>query len=267
MKKRLVPLIMAAAALIPACAPASTASDLSDLGFVDQSAFAALPMFASARQQLASFQAQLNGQYNSAMRGARSNADKQRLYSQFQQRFSTQQRVLFGPLFERVNLAIASVASTRKLSVVVDKRIIIYGGQDVTRDVVRLLESNQTILPLGTAPPQSPVGYVDPTAFQNSPEARAANDQMTAFVKQQQRVYGSQLARATTDAEKQQIAAAYNNAITQEQTKVLKPVVSHEQDVAGQVAARRGLVLIIDHADILYGATDITSDVQNALSK
>jgi outer membrane protein len=266
MKKRLLPLLIAAA-LIPAWAPASTATDLTDIGYVDQSAFATLPLFASARQQLASFQTQLNGQYAAAMRSARSNADKQRVYNQFQARFSDEQRILFGPLFERVNLAIASVASTRKLSVVVDKRIIIYGGQDVTRDVVKLLQSNQTILPLGTAPPPSPIGYVDPTAFQNSPEAKSANDQMTAFVRQQQRIYGSQLAHATTDQQKQQIAAAYNKAVADEQTKVLKPVVDHEQSVAAGVARSKGLLLIIDHADILYGATDITADVQNALNK
>ncbi len=267
MKKHLIPIIMAAAALVPACAPASTATDLTDLGYVDQSAFASLPMFNSARQQLASFQSSLNGQYNAAIRGAHTASDRQRIYNDFQNRYANEQRVLFGPLFERVNLAIASVASTRKLSVVVDKRIIIYGGQDVTKDVVRLLQSNQTILPLGTAPPPSPIGYVDPSAFQNSPQAKAANDQMNTFVQQQQRIYGAQLAHAKTDAQKQQIAAAYNKAIADEQAKVLKPVVDHEQDVAASIARRRGLLLIIDHADILYGATDITADVQNALSK
>jgi outer membrane protein len=267
MKRRLLPILIAAAVLVPACAPASTATDLTDIGYVDQSAFALLPMFASARQQLATFQAQLSGQYTSAMRGAHSNADRQRVYNNFQARYANEQRVLFGPLFERVNLAIASVASTRRLSVIVDKRIIIYGGQDVTKDVVKLLQSSQTILPLGTAPPPSPIGYVDPTAFQNSPQAKAANNEMNAFVQQQQHIYGAQLAHATSDTQKQQIAAAYNKAVADEQTKVLKPVVDHEQAVAASVARSKGLLLIIDHADILYGATDITADVQNALDK
>lgn len=267
MKTRLLPFLIVAAVLAPACAPASTASDLTDIGYVDQSAFATLPLFASARQQLASLQTQLSGQYNAAMRGAHSNADKQRVYNNFQTRYANQQRMLFGPLFERVNLAIASVASTRRLSVIVDKRIIIYGGQDVTRDVVKLLQSNQTILPLGTAPPPSPIGYIDPAAFQNSPQAKAANNEMNTFVQQQQRIYGAQLAHATTDAQKQQIAAAYNKAVADEQAKVLKPVVDQEQAVAASVARSKGLLLIIDHADILYGATDITADVQNALNK
>ena len=42
------------------------------------------------------------------------------------------QRQLFGPLFGRAQVAIASVASSKNLTVVVDKRIVVFGGQDIT---------------------------------------------------------------------------------------------------------------------------------------
>jgi outer membrane protein len=256
-----------AVALMTAGAPAATGSDLTGVGYVDQSAFASLPLFASVRQQLATYQQQTTAAYNNALRSARSNADKQRVSNEFQQRFSQEQQALAAPALERVQLAIASVASTRKLSVVVDKRIVIYGGQDITNDVVRLLQSSQTIMPLGTAPPPSPIGYVDSTAFQNSQQAQAANQQMTTYQQQQQRIYSAQLARASNDAQRNQIVAAYQKAMADEQAAILKPVVQHEQDVAAQVARRKGLLLIIDHSYLLYGGTDITTDVQNALSK
>jgi outer membrane protein len=267
MKKRVIPILLAVAGLMTAIAPASTATDLTDIGYVDQSAFASLPMFASVRQQLQTYQRQLSGQYTAAMRNARTAADKQRVQNDFNQRYAQEQQILAGPAFERVQLAIASVASTKKLAVVVDKRIVIYGGQDVTPDVVRLLRSSQTIMPLGTAPPPSPIGYIDPAAFANSPQAKAANDQMSAFVTQQQHIYGPQISKAKDGTQKQQLVTAYQNAIQAEQTKLIKPVVDHEQAVAGQVAQRKGLLLIIDHSDLLYGGTDITSDVQNALAK
>lgn len=267
MKKRIIPALIAAAGLMTAVAPAATASDLTAVGYVDQSAFASLPLFASVRQQLAAYQQRTAGAYNSALRSARTNADKQRVANEFQQRFSQEQQALATPALERVQLAIASVASTKKLSVVVDKRIVIYGGQDITNDVVRLLQSSQSIMPLGTAPPPSPIGYVDSTAFQNSPQAQSANQQMTAFQQQQQKIYSAQLARASNDGQRNAIVAAYQKAMADEQAKILKPVVQHEQDVAAQVARRRGLLLIVDHSYLLYGGTDITTDVQNALSK
>ncbi len=54
---------------------------------------------------------------------------------QFQQELSDKQREIVGPLFQRAQLAIAAVSASRSLSIVVDKRIVIYGGQDITKDV------------------------------------------------------------------------------------------------------------------------------------
>lgn len=268
MKKRLFPILLTAAALTTAIAPAATGKDLTDIGYVDQSRIAQLPSFMSVSRQLASFQTQLNSQYAAAMRSAHTPAARQRVSQEMQQRYSDEQRQVAGPQLMRVQLAIASVASTKGLSVVVDKRIIIYGGQDVTNDVLRLLQSTQTILPLGTAPPPSEIGFVDQSALGDSPIVKAASAQMQQFAESQRRLYSQQYVRAGNDTQKQQqIANAYNQSMQQENNKVLQPVIDRTQAVTGQVAQRKGLVLVIDHADILYGGTDITADVQNALDK
>ena len=268
MKRRLFPTLLVAAALMTAVAPAATARDLTDVGYVDQSAIAALPAFVSVSRQLAAYKAQLDGQFAAAMRGAHSAAARQRVQQQFNARLNDRQRQLASPEFMRVQLAIASVASSKSLSVVVDKRIIIYGGQDITKDVVRLLQSSQSILPLGTAPPASEIGFVDQTALENSPQVKAASAQIATYAEQQRRIYAQQFTQAKNDTQKQQqIANAYNQTMEQEQERVLKPVIDHTQQVTAQIARSKGLVLIIDHADLLYGGTDITTDVQNALNK
>ena len=267
MKKRLIPTLVAAALLTTAIAPAATAPGLADIGYVDQSALATLPAVVSVNRQLAAFKAQLDSQYTAALRGARTPADRQSIATRFQQQYSDEQRQLAGPVFMRAQLAIASVASSKSLSVVVDKRIVIYGGQDITPQVLKLLQSSQSILPLGTSPPQSEIGYVDQTALENSPQLRAASQQMTSFAESQRRIYGVQFSHATSAAQRQQIANAYNAAIESEQNQLLKPIIDHAQSVTAQIAQRKGLLLIIDHSDILYGGTDITTDVQNALSK
>ncbi|MHB8432091.1 MAG: OmpH/Skp family outer membrane protein [Candidatus Tyrphobacter sp.] len=268
MKKHVFPLLVIGVALLTAAAPAATGRDLTDVGYIDQSAIAALPAYVNVSRQLAAYKAQLDRQYAAAIRNARTSQQRQQVGAQFSQRFNAEQRSLAGPSFMRAQLAIASVASTRSLSVVVDKRIIIYGGQDITRDVVRLLQGSQSILPLGTAPPPSEVGYVDQTALANSPQVKAASQQMAAYAERERQIYGQQFARAGSDTSKQQqIAAAYNTAMSNEQNQVLKPVVDHAQAVTAQIAQRKGLLLIIDHADILFGGTDITTDVQNALNK
>ncbi len=266
--KRLFPTLLALAALAMTVAPAASSTDVNDVGYVDQSAIAALPAMISISRQLAAYQAQLNSRYAAAMRSARSAADRQRVNTQLQQQYVTEQRSLEGPAFMRVQLAIASVASTHGLSVVVDKRIVIYGGVDITQQVVRLLQSSQQILPLGTQPPPSEIGYVDQAALASSPQVKAASAQLATYAEKERRFYGLQFQQAGSNTQKQQqIAQAYNKAMSDEQDQLLKPVVDHAQAVTAQVAQHKGLLIVIDHADILYGGTDITADVQNALSK
>ena len=137
-------ILWATATLLVIClAPSAIAADLTDVGFVDQADIANLPVFVDANRQLAAYKSQLDGQYNAQVRRARSDADKQRITLQFQQQLNDKQREVVGPLFQRAQLAIAAVSSTRNLSVVVDKRIVIYGGQDVTKDVEAVFAGSQ----------------------------------------------------------------------------------------------------------------------------
>ncbi|MEO9264230.1 MAG: hypothetical protein ABI282_09055, partial [Candidatus Baltobacteraceae bacterium] len=132
MRKRLVTTLLVGAVLATAIAPGAIAADLADVGYLDQAAVAGLPAFARANAALAQYKTQLDAQFGTAMRGAKSDADKQRVSLQFQQQFSDKQREMVGPLFQRAQLAIAQISGSKNLSVVVDKRIIVYGGQDIT---------------------------------------------------------------------------------------------------------------------------------------
>ena len=147
MKRRYLATLLLVLGLTAAVGPAAIAADLNDVGFLDQSALGNLPAFVAANQQLAAYKSQLNGQFANAMRGARTDADKQRISLQFQQEFSDKQNELVGPLYQRTQLAIANVSSAHKLSIVADKRIVIYGGQDITSDVISAVRSAAAVPP------------------------------------------------------------------------------------------------------------------------
>ena len=44
------------------------------------------------------------------------------------------------PLFKDINLAIRTVANAKKITVVVDKDAVFYGGVDITQDVINSLK-------------------------------------------------------------------------------------------------------------------------------
>ncbi len=247
------------------CAPLALAADLSDIGFIDQAAIGSLPRFVAANRDLATYKGTLDRQFQARMRGAHSQADQQRIIVEFQQKMAQRQRAVLAPLFLRAQTAIASVSSSRNLSVVVDRRIVIYGGQDITKSVTDLLESPGDVAPPVSTPPPSEIGYVDQTQIDSLPNFKSASDQFNKFADDQKLLAQQKLGKVKTAADRQQVLKDYQTAVNGKQDELLKPLVDHTKQAIADVAGKRKLILVIDRGDLIYGGTDITSDVQNEL--
>lgn len=66
--------------------------------------------------------------------------DRQEYYQQTQQRLANKQKELLQPIFNKIDEAIKSVAEAKGLSVVLDKSSVVYGGQDITNDVIQKMK-------------------------------------------------------------------------------------------------------------------------------
>ncbi len=250
-------------ALVLCFAPQVLATDISDIGFVDQSALGQLGPFVSAQQQFAQFQQSLAQQFQAAIKG-KSPAQQQQIYQSFNSQAAAKQRALFGPLLGRAQAAIASVAANRGLSVVVDKTIVIYGGLDITQDVISMLNQPGPVLPPVNSPPPSEVGYVDQTQIDTLPKVKKANDDFLSF----RQTLAAQLAaqsKGKSDAQRAQLAQSLNSQLDDEQKKVLQPVIDSTNAAISSVAKQKHLLLVIDATNRVYGGTDVTSDVVKAL--
>lgn len=243
------------------------AADLTDVGYVDQADVANLPVFVSANRQLAAYKSQLDGQYNAQLKHARTDADRQQIALSFQQKLTDRQRDVVGPLLQRAQLAIAAVSASRGLSIIVDKRVVIYGGQDITKDVEAVFASSQAISPPAATPAPSEIGYVDQTVLDGVPKVQTANSEMNQFETTQRQIFSAKVAQAKSPSDKQQLLQQFNKTVADKQDQLLKPLVDQTRSVTSDVARKKGLLLVIDKADVIYGGTDITTDVQNALTK
>ncbi|MDP9017265.1 MAG: OmpH family outer membrane protein [Candidatus Eremiobacteraeota bacterium] len=246
-------------------APLALAADLTDVGSIDQGAIGNLPQFISANRQLAEYKAGLDRQFQSEVKRARSQTDQQRIVAAFQQKLLDRQRAVMGPLFARAQTAIASVSSSKNLTVVVDKRIVIFGGQDITKSVIDLLQSPGQIVPPVSTPGPSEVGSVDQTAIDQIPKLKTASDEFAKYDTEQKSLAQQQMAKAKTDADRQAIFKNYEKTVGDRRDQVLKPLVDQTQSVIADVAKKKNLLLVIDRGDLIYGGTDITADVQSAL--
>jgi outer membrane protein len=261
-----VALAVAAAFLaIVLLAPATLAADLNDIGYVDQAALSNLPRFVSANNQLLAYKAQLDKQFTARTRGVKNQSDQARIAQEFQNKFVAKQREVLGPLFGRAQVAIASVASTKNLSVVVDKRIVIFGGQDVTRNVIDLFNGVGDPVPPVNTPPPSSVGYVDQNVINQTPKVKKANDDFVKFQQEQSVAAQQKMRAAKTDTERQQIFKDLQKTLGDKRKATLDPVVEQMRKVIEDVARKKGLLLVIDRTNLVYGGTDITSDVATGL--
>jgi Skp family chaperone for outer membrane proteins len=242
-------------------ATATLASDVTDIGFVDQAALANIPSFTDANRQLAGYKATLDRQFAKEMKGVRDQNTQARIAQEFQNKLARRQHDLFAPLFDRARVAIASVASSKNLSVIVDKRIVVFGGQDVTSSVIDLLNGPGDPIPPVNTPPPSSVGFVDQTQIDTIPKLKAANDDFQKFQADQQQQAQTKMKGAKSDSDRQQILKDYQSAIADKQKQEIQPLVDQTRTIISDVAKKKGLLLVIDRSNLIYGGTDITSDV------
>ena len=65
--------------------------------------------------------------------------EKNEYYQQTQQRLQQKQQDLLEPIQKSVESTVKTVADSKGLSVVLDKNTVVYGGQDITQDVIKKL--------------------------------------------------------------------------------------------------------------------------------
>jgi outer membrane protein len=238
--------VLAAAFL---AAPAALAADVTDIGYVDQGAISTLPAFVLANRQYADFGQNL----------------QQQLGQEFQQQLADKQRQLFGPLFARAQVAIASIASSKNLSVIVDKRIVVFGGTDITQSVKDLLTSPGDPVPPVSTPAPSTVGFVDQTAIDAVPKVKAAQDDFLKFKNDEDKATSDKLKAAKTAADRDAIFKDYKKAIDDKTKTIIEPVVDQTRGVIADIAKKKNLILVVDRSNIIYGGQDITTDVTAAI--
>lgn len=138
--KHLVNVFLAAVvlfAIVSVAQPTATYAAASPVGFVNyqllinqhpDTAQADIAYKAAAKQAQADFDA----------KSANMNENEKRaLYQKLQQGIDQKQQELLGAIQIKINTAVKEVASAKGLILVVDKSAVVYGGQDITDDVIK----------------------------------------------------------------------------------------------------------------------------------
>ena len=89
---------------------------------------------ANTKMQLAVEEAKQEFESKSA---GMSDEEKGNLYQQTQEKLAQKQQSLIEPIQKKVEAEVKAVAEAKGLQVVIDKGSVVYGGADITQDVIR----------------------------------------------------------------------------------------------------------------------------------
>ncbi len=74
---------------------------------------------------------------------AMNDQEKQRYYTQTQERLENKQKELMNPVLKKIEENIQKIAKKKGLSVVVEKSTVVFGGVDITDEVAKALQSGK----------------------------------------------------------------------------------------------------------------------------
>lgn len=96
------------------------------------------PDMALVQQTMDAAVAQAKSDYD-AKSANMSDQDKQALTQQLQQGLQQKKQELLGSINDKIMAAVKSVVEAKGLTVIVDKGSVVYGGQDITDDVIKVI--------------------------------------------------------------------------------------------------------------------------------
>lgn len=114
----------------------ANAAPSSNIGVVDQQQIitANPALSAGYQQKMQETASQMQKDFDEKSKNM-SDADKEKLFADMQQQFNEKRIAIEKEMQDKVNSAVKNVASAKGLSLVVDKKAVIFGGNDITKEV------------------------------------------------------------------------------------------------------------------------------------
>ncbi len=116
----------------------ASAAASSNVGVVDYRQFTSLKVFTDVTDEMNKARQQAQQDFDEKSANM-TDEEKQSYYQQTMQRLQQQESDLMEPAMKQVEEAVKAVADAKGITVVLHKDVVVYGGTDITQDVVKKL--------------------------------------------------------------------------------------------------------------------------------
>ena len=171
------------------------------------------------------------------------------------------------PLQQRKEAAVLKISRDHKLTVMLDKRIVVYGVADYTDEVKKVFQGKDEIKvgdEVDTS--KSPIGYFDQDVVRSLKVFQLVETQ----VQRKQIELMKKLEEAQKSVSPAELEVLKNNAsgeLEAYKEQLVTELFSKVNDSVKEVAESQGLALVLDKAHVLQGGRNMTSEVVDTFLK
>ncbi|MCR4784957.1 MAG: OmpH family outer membrane protein [bacterium] len=235
------------------------------VGCIDADAIYSLEEFKNAEKQIKDFSDAKTKEFEKAVKekNGKEGAENelQLLYNKFQNEYEVNRNKIMLPLNNRAQAAIASVAASKGLYVVLDKRIVVCGVPDITEDVKKVFQQKGELkIPKEEDTSKSPVAYFDQSIVRKLKvfgEVDIRLSQARADMMREYEKKAPSLSASEKEALQREMTARFE-ALSQQQ---YTPLYQKVNNSVNKVAKDLGISLVLNKQTVMYGGRNITDEV------
>lgn len=248
----------------------------SDVGAIDRDKLYELPEFVEVQKKLEAYGKSIKEKIDAEAKGLNQNDPKdiaklQEIVGKYEREVSVQENTLKNPLMKKTEAAIAQIAVKKGLNTILDKKIVVCGSQDITNDVVELMKASKTVdMPadkdIDALTAKSKIGYFDQSVVMSLKDFRTAREEMVKMQDAAKQAFMQEVKKQNLNEEAAaQLEMRYMDELKKRSDDLYAPVVRKVNRTVESVAKTKGLSIVVDKENILYGGVNITGEVADEM--
>lgn len=254
--------------------PGLSGSAIKQVGSIDQEAVFSMPEFEKAKKDMEKLATDTEAKFEAKAKALGENPSREQ-QTAFEKelregKLALQKKTneVLNPLKTRAEYAVAQVAAEKHMTVVLDKRIIVFGVPEITDEVKKAFESAKPDAKVTDPPDTSnaPIGYFDQEVVRTLKVFQEAEVQLY----QKRLELAKQFEKDTEGmgaADKELLERKLKLTLESYQEQLTTPLVTAVNESVKEVAQAEGLSLVLDKQHVMQGGRNMTDKVVETFLK
>ena len=235
-----------------------------ELAIIDTASVYKLQAFLKANEKINQARISLEQSYSEKMKNA-SESQRADLNALFEKDLQSVINKEINPLKDRVQAAIALVAAEKKVTIVMDKSVVVTGAEDITDAVKDKFREEGDLeasdIEIGE---NSSVAYFDQDVVRSLPMFRDSDKKMReAWTKAREDI--ATKSKTMTDEEIRVLTVEYEKKLKAMNDSISVPLLQKVNDTVSEVAKEKKYTLVVGKEYVMYGGKNITDEVVDRL--